>query len=113
MLRSFFICFYIILLTSCLKLGDPFEGLPPGIWRGVLYLSDEAEGFDEKSRGELPFNFEVIHDSQDSFHIVIHNGEERIIVDEIHMGLDRRIGRDTLWIDFPVYDSYIKAEYEE
>ncbi|HZV68167.1 MAG TPA: TlpA disulfide reductase family protein [Saprospiraceae bacterium] len=113
-MRIFFVLSCIILLQiSCLKLGEPFKGLPPGMWRGVLYLSNDLDGFDEKSNGELPFNFEVIYDTPDSFHIVIHNGEERIVVNDIRMGTDRRTARDTLWIDFPVYDSHIKAQYEE
>src|SRR5688572_25375987 len=109
-------CFFIaafIILASCLKFGDPYKGLPPGTWRGVLYLADDKEIFDEKSNGELPFNFEVIYDSPDSFHIVILNGEERIVVDDIRIGVDRRTARDTLWIDFPVYDSHIQAQFEE
>ncbi|MEP6647538.1 MAG: TlpA family protein disulfide reductase, partial [Saprospiraceae bacterium] len=110
---SIFLLLFIVLQLSCLKLGTPFKGLPPGMWRGVLYLSDDQSGFDEKSMGELPFNFEVIYDRPDSFHIVIHNGEERIVVNDIRMGTDRRTARDTLWIEFPVYDSHIKAQYEE
>lgn len=113
MLRWIFFCSTLFLSLSCLKLGDSYNALPPGIWRGVLHLSDEFEGFDEKSNGELPFNFEVVYDSRDSFHIVIHNGEERIVVNEIRRGVNRRTARDTLWIDFPAYDSHIKAEYEE
>ena len=110
---GFFLFLFILFQFSCLKLGESFKGLPPGTWRGVLYLSDEESGFDEKTNGELPFNFEVVYDNPDSFHIVILNGEERIIVNDIRMGVDRRTGRDTLWIDFPVYDSHIKAQYEE
>ncbi len=101
------------LLTSCIQLGDRYESIPPGIWRGVLHLGDKEEGFDEKSKGQLPFNFEVVYDRPDSFHIVIHNGEERIVVNDIRMGVDRRTARDTIWIDFPVYDSHIRAQYEE
>lgn len=110
---SLFLFFIALFPSSCLELGEAFSGLPPGMWRGVLYLSDDMSGFDEKSNGELPFNFEVIYDRPDSFHIVIHNGEERIIVNDIRMGTDRKTGRDTLWIDFPVYDTHIKAQYEE
>lgn len=113
MLRPYFFIALVLLFVSCLKLGEPFKGLPPGIWRGVLFLSDVQEGFDEKSKGELPFNFEVVYDTPDSFHIVIHNGEERIVVDDIQMGIDRRTSHDTLWINFPVYDSHFRAKYEE
>jgi thiol-disulfide isomerase/thioredoxin len=105
-----------ILLTisiSCLKLGEPYSAIPPGIWRGVLVLTDELEGFDEKSKGELPFNFDVIYVRPDSFYIVLHNGEERIIVTDIKIGVDRRTARDTIRIDFPVYDSHIQAQFQE
>lgn len=105
--------FLIAFCIACIKLGEPFSGLPPGSWRGVLYISEDTTGFDEKSNGELPFNFDVVYDNPDSFHIVIHNGEEDIVVNDIRMGTDRRTGHDTIWIDFPVYDSHIKAEYEE
>lgn len=103
----------LITSVSCIKLGEHFNGIPPGMWRGVLYLSDEQETFDEKTQGQLPFNFEVVYDAPDSFHIVIHNGEERILVTDIVMGVDRRVARDTINIQFPIYDSYITAQYEE
>src|SRR5689334_3809447 len=109
----FLLLILLVSMLSCLKLGKPFSGLPPGMWRGVLYLSDDLNGFDEKSNAELPFNFEVIYDTEDSFHIVIHNGEERIVVNDIQMGTDRHTGRDTVLIDFPVYDTSIKGQYEE
>ncbi len=103
----------VVSISSCIKLGEPYSGVPPGIWRGVLVLGDVQEGFDEKSKGELPFNFEVIYDTPDSFHMVIHNGEERIIVSDIKTGVNRRTARDTIRIDFPIYDSHIEAQYEE
>ncbi len=112
-MKVILLVFISFTFITCVKFGPSFDGLPPGMWRGVLLLSDEMEGFDEKSKGELPFNFEVVYDRPDSFHIVIHNGEERIIIDDILLGTDRRTGRDTLWIDFPVYDSHIQAQYEE
>ncbi|HUR30342.1 MAG TPA: hypothetical protein VMZ69_02855, partial [Saprospiraceae bacterium] len=71
MLRWILFCSTLIFSLSCLKVGDSYKAMPPGIWRGVLHLSDEFEGFDEKSNGELPFNFEIVYDTQDSFHIVI------------------------------------------
>lgn len=100
-------------LSSCLTFGDKYESLPPGIWRGVLVLSQETDDFDEHTGGELPFNFEVIYDRPDSFYIVIHNGDERIIVDDIRTGVDRTTARDTIFINFPVYDTHITAQYEE
>jgi thiol-disulfide isomerase/thioredoxin len=112
-MKWFLFAFSACLLSSCIKLGEPYTGLPPGPWRGVLYLSNDTTGFDEHSGGELPFNFDVVYDNPDSFHIVIHNGSEDIPVTDIRMGTDRKTARDTLWIDFPVYESNIKAEYQE
>ncbi len=107
---------FFLLITSfssCIKLGEHYSSIPPGMWRGVLVLTDELEGFDEKSKGELPFNFEVVYDTPDSFHLVIHNGDERIVVTDISTGVDRRVARDSIRIDFPIYDSHIQAQYEE
>lgn len=103
----------LVSLSSCIKFGESYSGLPPGPWRGVLYLSDDTTGFDEHSHGELPFNFDIVYANPDSFYMVIHNGEEDIPVTDIRMGTDRRTGRDTLWIDFPVYDSHFRAQYQE
>lgn len=112
-MKYFLLCLFSVSMLGCLTLGEEFKGIPPGTWRGVLYLSEDTTGFDERSKGELPFNFDVVYDKPDSFHIVIHNGDERIIVTDIRMGVDRRTARDTMWIDFPVYDSHIQAQYEE
>jgi thiol-disulfide isomerase/thioredoxin len=109
-------------LASCVSPVKPFEKLPPGIWRGVLMLDrkpvtkygddrDVVKNFDKDS--ELPFNFEVVYDDSVHFHIVIHNAEERIKVDKIYYGTDRSTAKDTIIIDFPVYDTKIKAIYED
>ena len=117
-----------ILLQSCLHIEQPHSMLAPGLWRAVLKVeqnfpqavrTDESGGdpslirVDEISQGELPFNFEVIYDSEDEFHIEIINGTERILVDNIIFGLDRSTAKDTITIDFPVYDSYIKGIHHE
>jgi thiol-disulfide isomerase/thioredoxin len=116
------------LFSACIVVNDPYPLLAPGSWRAILKLdykpvSSNPSGeplpekmditFEEVSAGELPFTFEVIYDTKDSFHIEIINGSERIIVDDITIGLDRRTAKDTVIIDFPVYDSYIRAIYEE
>ena len=100
-------------LSACIKFGESYSGLPPGPWRGVLYLSDDTTGFDEHTHGELPFTFDIVYNTPDSFHMVIHNGDEDIVVTDIAMGTDRRTGRDTLRIDFPVYESHFSAQYQE
>jgi thiol-disulfide isomerase/thioredoxin len=118
----------LISFQACIVVENPFEGLPPGKWRGVLKLayrpvSSNPKGeplpekmnlsFEEVTDGELPFNFDVIHREDGSFYIEIINGEERIKVEDIQFGIDRSTAKDTVVINFPVYDSYIKAIFEE
>ncbi|MBK9257753.1 MAG: TlpA family protein disulfide reductase [Saprospiraceae bacterium] len=109
-------------LASCVQPKQTFEKLPPGIWRATLLLDrqpvqkygddrDIAKKFDFDS--ELPFNFEVIYEDDDNFYISIHNAEERIKVSDIVFGLDRSTAKDTVIIDFPVYDTQIRAIYED
>ncbi|MDX1479848.1 MAG: TlpA disulfide reductase family protein, partial [Saprospiraceae bacterium] len=103
-------------VAGCIRITNEYAAIPPGMWRATLDLTaspvSEAE-FDERTQGQLPFNFEVIYSDQDAFHIEVINGEERIVITDIRFGLDVRRGRDTIQIDFPVYGSYIRADYEE
>ncbi len=119
-----FIIFFIILgsLSSCIESQNQFSKIPPGMWRGVLYLNPNAQvnAVDKKAittnpdnSEQLPFNFEVIYDTPDDFHIVIHNADERIKVDNILYGRDATTAKDTLQIQFLEYDTRISAVYEE
>ena len=120
--------FTILSFHSCLTVDNRFEGLPPGKWRAVLKLDNRPKivnkkaeplpelmglKFDEALDGELPFNFEVFNDGENDLYIEIINGEERIRVDDITIGLDRATAKDTVIINFPLYESYIKAIFEE
>jgi len=120
--------FAILSFHSCLTVDNRFEGLPPGKWRAVLKLDNRPKivnkkaeplpelmglKFDEALDGELPFNFEVFNDGENDLYIEIINGEERIRVDDITIGLDRATAKDTVIINFPLYESYIKAIFEE
>ncbi len=113
---------------SCIQIDDKFKALPPGPWRGVLKLpleegpeakklsavKEEVKEYSiEKNYRELPFIFNVNYVNQDSFVIEIVNGEEKIMVSDIIYNLDRSTAKDTLIINFPAYDTYIKAIYEE
>jgi thiol-disulfide isomerase/thioredoxin len=115
-------------LPGCLVIDNTFEGLPPGPWRGVLKLRPAAvsanpEGrplpemmnlaFEEVTEGELPFNFELIYTDDGKCYLEIINGAERVRVDDITIGLDRSTAKDTVVISFPVFDSYIRAIFEE
>ncbi len=108
-------------LAGCFVIENTFTGLAPGPWRGILILDDLPpdaklqDPFNLKLEtvrsGELPFNFEVIYQEDSTFYIEIINGEERIKVEDITMGLDRRMAKDTLTINFPVFESYIRGVY--
>jgi thiol-disulfide isomerase/thioredoxin len=120
--------FVILLLGGCIDIKQPYTKLPPGIWRGVLYpdkmivvnekipdkdIVNRNFKFEAVALGELPFNFEVVYPTPDSFYIVIHNGEERIQVTDIRYGLDRSTAKDTITMEFPIYNTKIEAIYEE
>ncbi len=129
-LRTSIIYLFLITLptlSGCLVIENPYPKLAPGLWRGVLQVdpsqssviggrSDQQKErevqFEEVTQGELPFAFEVIYDTPDSFHIVLINGDERIVSRDILFGLDRRTAKDTLTVEFPLYDTYLEAVCE-
>ncbi|MDX1409677.1 MAG: hypothetical protein R3330_16125, partial [Saprospiraceae bacterium] len=102
---SWIVICVLISAAACIKIQNEYSVIPPGIWRAELDLTagsiSDAETFDERSQGQLPFNFAVIYDTQDSLHIEIINGTERIVVTDITYGRDVRTGRDTIQINFP------------
>jgi thiol-disulfide isomerase/thioredoxin len=117
----------LLIMNACIQLENKYSGLPPGVWRAVLKLeqkdmplnrhsaklnADPKAKFEDVTNGELPFNLEVIYDSKDKFHIDIVNAEERIRIDDVHLGKNRRNARDTIRINFPEYQSYISAEFD-
>jgi thiol-disulfide isomerase/thioredoxin len=120
----------LVLLAGCVFVQDRYTFLPPGPYRGLLELEynpivPNPKGapipekvdleFEAVTDGQLPFTFEVVYETDTSFHIVIQNGEEEILVPAEHIsaGRDQTVGRDTLRIDFPVYDTHISAYHEE
>ena len=122
-LAGVFALLSLTLLSACIVVQNPHTGLAPGRWRGVLKLTpgqmappDESTfgdlQFEEVSEGELPFLFDVVYDSEDRFYIELINGEERIRAEQITIGRDPATARDTILIEFPVYDTYISALYE-
>jgi len=121
-------CLSILVGTAagCLVFENTYTAIPPGPWRGILKLelnpvSPNPRGeplpekvgleFDEVTEGQLPFNFDVTYVNEDSLFITIQNGEENIVVDDIVWGRNRATGDDTIRINFPVFDSYIRGKY--
>lgn len=119
-----------IVFSSCIEMPHKFEKIPPGKWRGELYFKtpkelihktkklltqkkDNAGKMDEIPLGIIPFEFDVIYkENSEDFYIEIINGKERIRLDDISYGFDKRVARDTMLIKFPIYQTYIKAAYE-
>jgi thiol-disulfide isomerase/thioredoxin len=121
--------FFSFYLTTCMVMDNKYSAVAPGTWRAVLKLdpkekplkthsakldSDPNGKFEEITQGELPFTFDVVYDdaTMTKFHIEIINATERIRVDDIQIGRDRRTGRDTIRINFPAYESYIIGAYQ-
>jgi hypothetical protein len=62
-----------LLFFSCNNSDKYSSGeIPIGIWRAVIYQQGK----------ELPFNFEI-NKSAETYSLIIHNGEDRILVEEI------------------------------
>ncbi|HHM21005.1 MAG TPA: TlpA family protein disulfide reductase [Bacteroidetes bacterium] len=118
----------IVALSGCITIENPYPALPPGIWRAVLKINPEFIKPNPKGKpqpdkvdmtypdvepGVLPFNFEVVYDNDSVFHIEIINGEERITLppEDISFGRTRNRARDTIRIEFPIYDSYITGAF--
>lgn len=127
-LRYLLFGFIAVLFSECV-MPNQFNVIAPGPWRAVLFLSgdksspirskrefikvDDEVVYEEVSAGELPFTFNVIYTSPDSFYLEIINGDEVLIVDDIAYGRDKGKGDDTIRIEFPIYNSYITAVYED
>ncbi|GAB4246270.1 MAG: hypothetical protein Kow0027_07210 [Saprospiraceae bacterium] len=118
----------LLLLEACITAEQTYTLLPPGRWRAVLkiqnqYITPNPKAkplpdkvnmkYEDVTPGELPFNFDVVYDNDSTFHIEIINGEERLVVpaEDISFGRSRSRARDTIRIDFPIYSSYISANY--
>ena len=117
-----------VLLNSCLVMENSFNSVAPGIWRATLELEPKESvsnkkgeplpelldyQFEEVTGGELPFNFEIKYKDDKTVFLEIINGEERIVVDDVKIFHDKTNGKDSIIINFPIYESVIKAAFEE
>ncbi len=83
---------YIFSLISLTCIAQPKEG----IWRGNLHLNTDKHI-------ELPFNFEI-KSNHLQYNLIIYNGQERILVDEV------TFHHDSLNFKMPVFDSEFKTQ---
>ena len=127
MKNIFVLAAIIFIFQYCIEPKNPHLSLAPGIWRGVLQLNpepklslkDEIERYErEKSRpindieSDLPFLFEVKYKNEKPY-IEIINAEERIKLEDVRVARNRSTAEDTVFIDFPIYDSHIRAILKE
>lgn len=116
------------LMQACIVADQPYSSLPPGPWRAVLKLDEKPLIINEDGAPmaekmvlndfgfnltELPLNFEVKYRDAKTPYLELHNAEERFKIEKIAIGRDFTRGKDTIYIDFPIYDSYIKGVFEE
>ncbi|MEE9372644.1 MAG: TlpA disulfide reductase family protein [Saprospiraceae bacterium] len=99
-----------LILSSCIDIPRPYSKIPPGIWKGTLVLEDDPKS--NKNDLVLPFNFEIDYIDENVIMTII-NAKEKIVVKEITFSQDRSTGRDSIFIDFPLYDTRIEAEYKD
>ncbi len=113
-------------MCSCVRVPNPHEGLAPGPWRGLLFISQfqdliVTEGrnkvvtrdidFESKST-VIPFLFELGHTSDGKAKLTVINGSERIEFTDVFTGKDLRTGEDTFYISLNPYDACLKGIYE-
>ncbi len=91
-MKYIIIVLLVFVFCSC-KHEKPVNKLEPGVYRASLKVS---------SKQELPFNFEVISETE----LKIFNAEEVIEVDEIEYK------NDSVYIKTPVFEGFIVAKIE-
>jgi thiol-disulfide isomerase/thioredoxin len=126
-LYRLFLGLLVLTVSSCIHVPQDFKTLPPGMWRGVLMLDPStvtpnpkgkplaekmALTFEEVTKGELPFEFEL-NLAGDSLVFVFINGDQRIETRDVELWHDSKVNRDSIRIHFKAYNSYLQAAYRE
>lgn len=83
---------YVLVFCSVFCYAQP----KLGIWRGVLSLNPNEHI-------DLPFNFEIKKTNK-SYQIIVHNAQERIIVDEVVLN------KDSFNFKMPVFDTEFRTK---
>ncbi len=127
-LKYIFVLFFFVSLSSCLVVDNPYEGLAPGAWRGVLqiepaYVSPNPKGkplpekldltYEDITQGELPFLFQVKYRTRDSFELEFALGDRSMVVSKYTLGKDYSTAKDTLTLFFEDGKSFLKGIFEE
>ena len=81
---------FLFVILSC---SQPTPELKTGIWRGAIIMQGH----------ELPFNIDILQTPTGSYTASIHNGDERILMDEVS------VQRDSLMMMLPTFDAGFKV----
>jgi thiol-disulfide isomerase/thioredoxin len=117
----------LLLHASCISIPNQHNGLPPGIWRGLIFIEEHSDiivtkgkskivtrdvDFEAKSKF-IPFNFIIEYDSLKKPIMYVVNGPDKIRFNDMTVGRDIRTGNDTFQIKLHPYDATLKGLYEE
>jgi len=95
-MRTIIFCIlFIPLLTSCfdIQLGEPIQGIAPGIWRGVFVLDDQS----------VPILLEISNNKDKSIGFVFKTGGQELKADAV------RLWGDTLFADFKKTNTQLRV----
>jgi hypothetical protein len=121
------LCLFL-LMSGCLVMDNPYTGMPPGTWRAILqvepsYITPNPKGkplpekmdmaYEDITRGELPFLFEVSYPNPDSFFITLQLGADKLVLDDYAIGRDFSTAKDTITIRVPNSDNFLRGIFEE
>jgi len=132
MIKSINKNFIIIIAISlffgkCIQVPKQFDGLTPGIWRGVFILKDQRQPIVTKGKNKIvtldvttdkqyftsPFNFTISRNESKELIMTVTNAEEKIVFSPIQYGRDRKTGEDTFYVELNPYDAVLKGIYDE
>ena len=116
-----------ILISSCIAIPNQHTSLPPGNWRGLIYINEYSNVIVTEGRKEvisrdvayeekslfIPFNFEIKEDSLHQLQMIVMNADEKIIFSQIEIGRDPKTGDDTFRINLAPYDACLKGVFQE
>lgn len=119
---------YLLMLCSisCIQIPNRYNGVPPGIWRGVLLIDSNKDIIVTKGKNKevkrdvnfeskmkyVPFTFEWSVDDIGNNSMTIINGDERILFNDIVLGKDKKTGSDTFLINLHPYAAVLKGIYQ-
>jgi thiol-disulfide isomerase/thioredoxin len=94
LLKVFYLFLVLVFISSC-KEEKPKTGLKLGIWRGEITAQNN----------QIPFNFEI-YKKNDSIHINLINGDEKLPIDEVYLI------KDTISFNMFIFDSEINGKID-